>query len=129
MTSRFLTALLLACLACALSPPYPCAAADAPAAAAARSTAANPDKDDAWIVTLQGIGAVAPSFPGSSVARPYPFPGVSVRAVGEAERFSAPDDGYGVPVSTRMERDWVPSPISCFGAASATGCSACAPSA
>ena len=49
-------------------------------------------------MTLQAIGAVAPSFPGSSVVRPYPFPGVSVRGVGEPERFSAPDDGFGVPV-------------------------------
>ena len=51
-----------------------------------------------YIVTLQAIGAVAPSFPGSSVVRPYPFPGFSVRAIGEPERFSAPDDGFGVPV-------------------------------
>jgi outer membrane scaffolding protein for murein synthesis (MipA/OmpV family) len=49
-------------------------------------------------VTLQAIGAVAPSFPGSAVVRPYPFPGVSVRGIGEPERFSAPDDGFGVPV-------------------------------
>ncbi|MGC1863367.1 MAG: MipA/OmpV family protein, partial [Methylocystis sp.] len=53
---------------------------------------------DGYIVTLQVIGAVTPSFPGSSVLRPYPFPGISVRGAGEPERFSAPDDGFGVPV-------------------------------
>jgi outer membrane scaffolding protein for murein synthesis (MipA/OmpV family) len=41
---------------------------------------------------------VAPSFPGSSVVRPYPFPGIAVRGVGEPERFAAPDDGFGLPV-------------------------------
>ena len=49
-------------------------------------------------MTLQAIGAITPSFPGSSVLRPYPFPGISVRGAGEPERFSAPDDGFGVPV-------------------------------
>ncbi|MGO9431003.1 MipA/OmpV family protein [Rhodoblastus sp.] len=68
-------------------------AADSPPPAAPA-----PPAPDAYIVTLQAIGAVAPSFPGSSIVRPYPFPGVSVRGVGEPERFSAPDDGFGVPV-------------------------------
>jgi outer membrane scaffolding protein for murein synthesis (MipA/OmpV family) len=57
-----------------------------------------PASEDAYIVTLQAIGAVAPSFPGSSVVRPYPFPGIAVRGVGEPERFAAPDDGFGLPV-------------------------------
>ena len=68
-------------------------AADSPPPAAPA-----PPAPDAYIVTLQAIGAVAPSFPGSSIVRPYPFPGVSVRGVGEPEQFSAPDDGFGVPV-------------------------------
>ena len=96
MTSRFLSASLIAVLGWATG--SPCAAADAPTTPPPRATTANPAKDDAWIVTLQGIGAVAPSFPGSLVVRPYPFPGVSVRAVGEAESFSTPDDGFGIPV-------------------------------
>ena len=66
-----------------------------PPPASPLAPAASPD---AYIVTLQAIGAVAPSFPGSSILRPYPFPGVSVRGVGEPERFAAPDDGFGVPV-------------------------------
>ncbi len=70
-------------------------AADSPPAAPAPAPAASPD---GYIVTLQAIGAVAPSFPGSAVVRPYPFPGFSVRGIGEPERFSAPDDGFGVPV-------------------------------
>ena len=49
-----------------------------------------------WIVTLRVTGAVTPSFPGSSQLRPYPFPSVSFRRVGEPEVFSTPDDGFGV---------------------------------
>jgi outer membrane protein len=77
-------------------------AADSPPAPAASPPPASPPaptaSPDGYIVTLQAIGAVAPSFPGSAVVRPYPFPGVSVRGIGEPERFSAPDDGFGVPV-------------------------------
>ena len=74
-------------------------AADSPAAAPAPAPAPAPAASpDGYIVTLQAIGAVAPSFPGSAVVRPYPFPGFSVRGIGEPERFSAPDDGFGVPV-------------------------------
>jgi len=93
MIAKFLAALLAASLvlagagALAADSPPPPASPPAPAAG-----------PDGYIVTLQAIGAVAPSFPGSAVVRPYPFPGVSVRGIGEAERFSAPDDGFGVPV-------------------------------
>ena len=77
-------------------------AADSSPAPAASPPPASPPapaaSPDGYIVTLQAIGAVAPSFPGSAVVRPYPFPGVSVRGIGEPERFSAPDDGFGVPV-------------------------------
>ncbi len=73
-------------------------AADSPPAPAASPPPAPAASPDGYIVTLQAIGAVAPSFPGSAVVRPYPFPGVSVRGIGEPERFSAPDDGFGVPV-------------------------------
>jgi hypothetical protein len=38
---------------------------------------------NAWSVTVSVIGAVAPSFPGSSQMRPFPFPAVSFRRVGE----------------------------------------------
>ncbi|HMK90748.1 MAG TPA: MipA/OmpV family protein [Methylocystis sp.] len=65
--------------------------ADAPSSEAAKS-------DETYVVTLQGIGAFAPSFPGSAQLRAYPFPGVAVRAKGEPERFATPDDGFGVAV-------------------------------
>lgn len=51
--------------------------------------------DDGWIVTLRVTGAVSPSFPGSGRLRPYPFPSISFRRIGEPEIFSTPDDGFG----------------------------------
>ncbi|WP_244415521.1 MipA/OmpV family protein [Methylocystis parvus] len=59
-----------------------------------------PPKTDSkgWIVTVSVIGAVSPSFPGSGQMRPYPFPAVAVRRVGEPETFSTPDEGFGFPV-------------------------------
>jgi outer membrane protein len=51
---------------------------------------------DGWIVTVRVTGAVTPSFPGSSKMRPYPFPSISFRRVGEPEAFSTPDDGFGL---------------------------------
>ncbi|PPD43206.1 MAG: structural protein MipA [Methylocystis sp.] len=51
-----------------------------------------------WIVTVTVIGAVAPSFPGSGQVRPYPFPAVAIRRVGEAETFSTTDEGFGFPL-------------------------------
>jgi MipA family protein len=60
-----------------------------------------PPKTDAngWIVTVTAIGAVSPSFPGSGQVRPYPFPAVAIRGVGEAEVFSTPDEGFGFPLA------------------------------
>ncbi|WP_363349980.1 MipA/OmpV family protein [Methylocystis echinoides] len=57
-----------------------------------------PPKTDArgWIVTVSVIGAITPSFPGSGQVRPYPFPSVSFRRVGEPESFSTPDEGFGL---------------------------------
>jgi len=57
-----------------------------------------PPKTDpnGWIVTVSVIGAVMPSFPGSGQVRPYPFPSVSFRKVGEPEIFSTPDEGFGL---------------------------------
>ncbi len=52
-----------------------------------------------WIVTVSLIGAITPSFPGSGQMRPYPFPAVAVRRVGEAETFSTPDEGFGFPLA------------------------------
>jgi MipA family protein len=101
MIAKFLAALLAASLILGVGPVM---AADSPPPAASGNAKGQETKgqdvtsNDAYIVTFQVIGAVAPSFPGSSVVRPYPFPGVSVRAVGEPERFSAPDDGFGLPV-------------------------------
>jgi outer membrane scaffolding protein for murein synthesis (MipA/OmpV family) len=59
-----------------------------------------PPKTDSngWIVTVSVIGAVSPSFPGSGQMRPYPFPAVAVRRVGEEETFSTPDEGFGFPI-------------------------------
>lgn len=59
-----------------------------------------PPKTDAngWIVTVSAIGAVVPSFPGSGQMRPYPFPAIAVRGVGEAETFSTPDEGFGFAI-------------------------------
>jgi MipA family protein len=54
--------------------------------------------EEGWIVTVRAIGAVTPSFPGSGTLRPYPFPSISFRRIGEAEIFSAPDDGFGFAI-------------------------------
>jgi len=53
-------------------------------------------KQEGYIVTLSLIGAVSPSFPGSRLMRPYPFPALNFREIGEAERFATPDDGFGL---------------------------------
>ncbi len=77
-------------------------AADAPPptlASPMQPVSAAPQKaEDAYIVTLGAMGAVAPSFPGSGLLRPYPFPIVGVRGANEPERFSTPDDGFGLPL-------------------------------
>jgi len=80
----------------------------APLSARASDTAASPlapsplsslmKFDDAYIVTFQAMGAIAPSFPGSARLRPFPFPGINVRASTDPERFSTPDDGFGLPL-------------------------------
>lgn len=59
-----------------------------------------PPKTDAngWIITVSAAGIVAPSFPGAAQLRPYPFPSVSFRRVGEPELFSTPDEGFGLPI-------------------------------
>jgi outer membrane protein len=54
--------------------------------------------EDGWIVTVRAMGAVSPSFPGSGQLRPYPFPAVSFRRIGEPEVFSTPDDGFGLSI-------------------------------
>jgi outer membrane protein len=75
-----------------VSPPV-VRAADAP------GIAPPPVQDkDGWIVTVRLTGAVAPSFPGSGQLRPYPFPSVSFRRIGEPEIFSTPDEGFGFAV-------------------------------
>ncbi len=64
--------------------------------AAAELTPPPPTDAKGWIVTVSVIGAVSPSFPGSAQVRPYPFPSVSFRRVGELEAFSTPDEGFGI---------------------------------
>jgi outer membrane scaffolding protein for murein synthesis (MipA/OmpV family) len=74
------------------------AAPEAPLADAAKTQNVKPDAsagEETWIVTLQGIGGFAPSFPGSKQLRAYPFPGVNVRGINEPEKFSTPDESFG----------------------------------
>jgi outer membrane protein len=80
-------------------------AADAPADKAASAekapptiAATDPGRDELWIVTFQGIGAFAPSYPGSKRLQSYPFPGFTARPAKEPERFSTPDEGFGFPL-------------------------------
>jgi len=74
-------------------------AADIPAEKPSGPIAASdPSKDESWIVTVQGIGALAPSYPGSARLRPYPFPGLAFRRADEPELFWTPDEGFGLPV-------------------------------
>jgi MipA family protein len=68
------------------------------AAEPAETAKADSPKKDAWIVTLRAAGIVAPSFPGAARLRPYPFPSLSFRRVGEPEQFSTPDEGFGLAV-------------------------------
>jgi len=99
MIAKFLAVLLAASSILAGAGALAADSSPAPAASPALASPAAPAASPTgYIVTLQAIGAVTPSFPGSAVLRPYPFPGFSVRGIGEPERFSAPDDGFGVPV-------------------------------
>lgn len=79
---------------------FPLVAALCCASGARAAELTPPPKTDAngWIVTVSVIGAVSPSFPGSGQVRPYPFPSVAVRRVGEAETFSTPDEGFGLAI-------------------------------
>ena len=54
--------------------------------------------DPAYVVELQFGPGVQPTYPGSRFYRPVPVPGISVRRSDEPVRFSAPDDGFGVPI-------------------------------
>lgn len=77
-------------------PTAPSTAATAPASAPAAPTPSQ--IPDGWIVSFSAMGAVSPSYPGSSTLRPYPFPSISIRRIGEPERFSTPDEGFGFSV-------------------------------
>lgn len=78
----------------------PALAATLVASAVGAADLVPPPRTDAngWIVTVSVIGAFAPSFPGSGQVRPYPFPAVAIRRVGEPETFSTPDEGFGFPL-------------------------------
>ena len=54
--------------------------------------------DPSYVIELQFGPGVQPTYPGSRFYRPVPVPGISVRHSDEPVRFSAPDDGFGVPV-------------------------------
>ena len=78
-----------------LLPALAVAAALAPTAAPAREKSV---LDPSYVVEVQlGVG-VQPTYPGSRFYRPVPVPGISVRRSDEPVRFSAPDDGFGVPI-------------------------------
>ncbi len=49
-----------------------------------------------WIVTLSAQASVGPQYPGANRFGFYGTPGVSIRKSGEPERFSTPDDGFGI---------------------------------
>jgi outer membrane protein len=80
-------------LICGAIWPAPLSAADAPGL-----TPPPVQDEQGWIVTVRAIGAVTPSFPGSDQLRPYPFPSVGFRRIGEPEIFSTPDEGFGLSV-------------------------------
>ena len=81
--------------------PFPCRTlacaaivlASAPAAAA-EASALSPG----WLVDVQLGPAVAPAYPGARRERLLPAVGFDLRRVGEARRFSAPDDSFGAPI-------------------------------
>lgn len=49
-----------------------------------------------YIVTVTGTVQAEPRFPGSDRFTVFGYPGIDFRRVGEAERFTAPDDGFGI---------------------------------
>jgi outer membrane protein len=73
-------------------------ASDAPAAGASAPAPEPAKHEETYIVTIQTMGAIGPSFPGSRLMRPYPFPSINFRSADSPELFSTPDDGFGIPV-------------------------------
>jgi outer membrane scaffolding protein for murein synthesis (MipA/OmpV family) len=67
-------------------------AADLPSIKSAPDVPATPD----WIVTLSGQINTAPQYPGANRYAIYGVPGINIRRFGTTERFSTPDDGFGV---------------------------------
>jgi outer membrane scaffolding protein for murein synthesis (MipA/OmpV family) len=67
-------------------------AADLPSIKSAPDVPATPD----WIVTLSGEIDTAPQYPGANRFGIFGAPGINIRQFGTLERFSTPDDGFGV---------------------------------
>ena len=57
---------------------------------------APPPASSQWIVTLSGEFFMAPAYPGAKYYNPYGAPGISVRPADEPERFSTPDESFGI---------------------------------
>jgi outer membrane scaffolding protein for murein synthesis (MipA/OmpV family) len=68
-------------------------AADLPSTAPAPAPAPVFSSSD-WIFTFSGQINEGPSYPGAKRYSFFGIPGIGLRAVGEAERFSTPDDGF-----------------------------------
>ncbi len=75
-----------------LGVPRAAMAADLPSTKSAPEIPATPD----WIVTISGQLSVAPQYPGANRYAIYGAPGIGIRRFGTPERFSTPDDGFGV---------------------------------
>lgn len=67
-------------------------ASDLPSNKAPPEPPAIPD----WIVTLSAQVSLAPQYPGSERLGFFGSPGISIRRFGQPERFSTPDDGFGI---------------------------------
>ncbi len=67
-------------------------ASDLPSTKAPPEPPATPD----WIVTLSAQVSLAPQYPGSDRFGFFGAPGISIRKFGQPERFSTPDDGFGI---------------------------------
>ncbi len=61
------------------------------------------DATPEWVVTLEAMGGVAPSYPGASTYSFYGLPGFELRRVDQPPRFSSPDDSFSFVV---LHNDW-----------------------
>ncbi len=71
-------------------------AADLPGTNAPAAPLFSGDPASQWIVTLSVQGYGAPVFPGANRGGLFGAPGVDIRRQGTPQRFSTPDDGFGI---------------------------------